>query len=303
MSWPKGGKGDGKGKSLGPSLEQLRKDNQRLEALIRKNMGQPPPKRNQPGQTSSRSRVEAPAKPKFMPDVFCKCCGKEGHQKSSCFHKNKACSICGKDGHLADVCRHRETATNTSTAGQKNEPKEKAAARTWLCPECLTENSDAHKQSCSKCKKGKPEVVKEHERSLKEKNLVQKEAAQKAQEINKEPFKDDCMGYTPTSLMESGRGHVPVLSDEEDNKLKKLIISISTLEEMNSKSSDLESMKKERDRLLKKQATPKEVTTAKDLKQLTAARDTALREKAEKLAVQKKRFWRKQKKKQKKQKS
>jgi hypothetical protein len=38
-------------------------------------------------------------------DVVCYCCGKTGHVRAECLHKDKQCNTCGKYGHLGAVCK------------------------------------------------------------------------------------------------------------------------------------------------------------------------------------------------------
>ena len=85
----------------------------------------------------------------------CKCCGKKGHQKEACHHKNKECEICGKEGHLKAVCRQATGAD----APQRQSPKTGAAPGTaaasktpWICLECGASNPDKHIKKCQVCK-------------------------------------------------------------------------------------------------------------------------------------------------------
>jgi len=38
----------------------------------------------------------------------CFCCGRPGHFKSACAHKDKSCNNCGKKGHLSKMCRSKK---------------------------------------------------------------------------------------------------------------------------------------------------------------------------------------------------
>ena len=85
----------------------------------------------------------------------CKCCGKKGHQKAACHHKNKECEICGKEGHLKAVCRQGTDADAPQRQPPKAGAAPGAAAATkipWLCLECGATNPDKHIKKCQNCK-------------------------------------------------------------------------------------------------------------------------------------------------------
>eukprot|EP00971_Amphidinium_carterae_P052214 1027960-Amphidinium_carterae.1 len=54
----------------------------------------------------------------------CLCCGRTGHVKADCYHKESYCSICGKQGHLAKMCKQRES-KGKSKGKQKGKDKGK----------------------------------------------------------------------------------------------------------------------------------------------------------------------------------
>eukprot|EP00971_Amphidinium_carterae_P349415 6491008-Amphidinium_carterae.1 len=54
--------------------------------------------------------------------LVCRCCGKEGHMKQDCPHKDKACRVCGKIGHLASVCRQQQQ--QQQQASQQQQPRQ-----------------------------------------------------------------------------------------------------------------------------------------------------------------------------------
>ena len=61
-----------------------------------------------------RSRKEGQQTRKFTGTCFC--CGKLGHRREGCRHKDAMCHICHKKGHLRTVCR-----SSTQTPKQKYE--------------------------------------------------------------------------------------------------------------------------------------------------------------------------------------
>ena len=68
--------------------------------------------------------------------TICSCCGKKGHAKAECFHKDK-CEVCGKVGHLKAVCRHNAKPMTVP----KNPERLEGLAReggsdSWICMEC-----------------------------------------------------------------------------------------------------------------------------------------------------------------------
>ena len=68
-------------------------------------------KGGQGGQGGSQGGGKAKGKGKHAtvanPDLMCKCCGKNGHVKSDCRHKDKPCDNCGKTGHLKAVAGYQ----------------------------------------------------------------------------------------------------------------------------------------------------------------------------------------------------
>ena len=54
----------------------------------------------------------------------CSCCRSKGHQKPSCFHRNKDCRICYQKGHTDRVCPNKpKSSEDSSTAGKSSSPK------------------------------------------------------------------------------------------------------------------------------------------------------------------------------------
>ena len=53
-------------------------------------------------------------------ELLCKCCGKNGHLKKDCWHKDKLCQHCGKGGHLGYMCH----ATVNRQNDQSNEKQQ-----------------------------------------------------------------------------------------------------------------------------------------------------------------------------------
>ena len=90
------------------------------------------------------------------PAGACKCCGREGHYKAQCHHKDKECGVCGKIGHIKAVCRHKDNA-----AGQPSQQTQKVAAAPvpaatakcpWYCLNCGATNPDDKLKKCHGCK-------------------------------------------------------------------------------------------------------------------------------------------------------
>ena len=52
--------------------------------------------------------------------IPCKVCGKNGHKKAECMHRDKTCDICHKTGHLKRVCR--EAGKDGGVAADKATP-------------------------------------------------------------------------------------------------------------------------------------------------------------------------------------
>jgi len=93
--------------------------------------GVPRPGASGSGETAATA-TPAPSKT-FT--TTCKCCGKTGHVKKDCWHKDEACSVCGKKGHLKKVCRWVEgnTAAPATPAPAEDHglrPKAEPAQRT-----------------------------------------------------------------------------------------------------------------------------------------------------------------------------
>ena len=87
----------------------------------------------------------------------CRCCGKEGHAKWQCEHKNKTCGVCNKTGHMADVCRHGDQKGSGGNAKDSNTPdtqqgKDQSAKVAWLCFHCGTTNPTLKEKKCNSCK-------------------------------------------------------------------------------------------------------------------------------------------------------
>ena len=98
---------------------------------------------------------------------LCRCCGKPGHTKSNCRHREKTCDNCGKVGHLKGVC----TATPKVDAAQKSSPAGAAPAVTgdttiivpWSCMKCYHRNLDHKLMKCEKCHAAKAAPPKNEE--------------------------------------------------------------------------------------------------------------------------------------------
>ena len=102
------------------------------------------------GGTQDNSTPQPPKGP-------CRCCGKEGHAKWQCEHKNKTCSVCHKIGHLADVCRHRDQSGSGGNAkdsytADTQQDKDKNAKVPWLCLHCGVTNPTIKEKKCNSCK-------------------------------------------------------------------------------------------------------------------------------------------------------
>ena len=113
------------------------------------------------GSKGGKAQGKASAAPKASTDLVCKCCGKNGHVKSDCRHREKACDNCGKTGHLKGVCQaplkvddaSKDAAPGAATAAKKaaNPPTPKVFIAPWVCGGCLHQNADQHLTKCEKC--------------------------------------------------------------------------------------------------------------------------------------------------------
>eukprot|EP00746_Dinoflagellata_sp_MGD_P009260 gnl/MRDRNA2_/MRDRNA2_118737_c0_seq1.p1 gnl/MRDRNA2_/MRDRNA2_118737_c0~~gnl/MRDRNA2_/MRDRNA2_118737_c0_seq1.p1 ORF type:complete len:171 (+),score=45.75 gnl/MRDRNA2_/MRDRNA2_118737_c0_seq1:83-595(+) len=70
---------------------------------------------------------EDPELSEWTEDIWCKCCGRTGHEKKDCLSKDKECSICGKTGHLKVMCRQAMSWQQTPTKSAKAAKADKAA--------------------------------------------------------------------------------------------------------------------------------------------------------------------------------
>ena len=56
-------------------------------------------------------------------EQLCRCCGKSGHLKPSCWHLEHMCGICGKGGHTDEWCHHNPNRNQNKKKQNKNGPK------------------------------------------------------------------------------------------------------------------------------------------------------------------------------------
>ena len=99
----------------------------------------------------------------------CKCCGKDGHSRNQCDHKNKECTTCKKKGHLEAVCRHKKQSTNGGDVKAVNDKdggkNEQSVKEPWCCLFCGCTNATTKERKCKQCKKLRPknDETEEHE--------------------------------------------------------------------------------------------------------------------------------------------
>ena len=109
------------------------------------------------GKAQGKSQVAVDA----STDHLCTCCGKIGHVKSECRHKDKTCDHCGKTGHLKGVCRNPLKAVDASKDAAPGQaaaakpaagpPVPKVFVAPWVCGGCLHQNADHRLAKCEKC--------------------------------------------------------------------------------------------------------------------------------------------------------
>ena len=76
----------------------------------------------------------------------CLCCGKQGHLKKTCWHKDKKCTICGIAGHLSYMCKQGED--QNKDCDNKDDKKAKEEKVPWECYTCWATNADEHVLKC-----------------------------------------------------------------------------------------------------------------------------------------------------------
>jgi hypothetical protein len=59
-------------------------------------------------------------KPRENKGNACACCGKHGHDKSKCRHKDKACNYCNAKGHQSYICNKKKNGSNNNKLDRKN---------------------------------------------------------------------------------------------------------------------------------------------------------------------------------------
>ena len=96
--------------------------------------------------------------------VTCRCCGKVGHHKQQCHHREKACNHCGKAGHIAAICTAKIGADATrKPAGNPLLPDatfvdvvQKNAVDPWFCHDCGFKVFDTKLAKCPSCQTKRP---------------------------------------------------------------------------------------------------------------------------------------------------
>jgi hypothetical protein len=101
--------------------------------------------------------------PKTLTGSNCKCCGRTGHTKSQCYHREKACDVCGKVGHVKAICRQAGAPPTPAAANQQQQQPKTTADPTiqcqpcgappvpWTCRGCHHQNLDQKLKKCEAC--------------------------------------------------------------------------------------------------------------------------------------------------------
>ena len=191
---------------------------------------------HQHGGKGKKGGVKGQGKGQAGHGDLCRCCGKSGHTKSDCRHREKACDNCGRVGHLKAVC----TATPKPDAAPKPpQPGAPPAAAgdtniivPWSCMKCYHRNLDNKLTKCEKCHATKTAPPKSEEvtdggpKPLINKTLLQKmDAGGSTQAAADSPETDDTVRQERIDQLEKfikTAKQLGMATDEPEAELKTL---------------------------------------------------------------------------------
>ena len=275
----------------------------RLDGLLKKmeeqlNMPKSKGKGKRP-RDGVQGAVGQPAK--NLSGAQCRCCGRTGHVKSECYHREKTCDNCGKTGHLKAFCTAKvkedtyleramkaTSSTSHSTSSSFGDQKDAACCKEpvvpWTCFHCYARCMDHKLNKCEKCHR-KRLIAAEKVQDATPKPLISKDILKKIEE-GSYPVMADTLGAASGDV--NAAKEIQLLEDLIANA--KTLGCIGMLEEAEKKMATLKLKANPNTIMLTNTKDVKEVMAEKmRLIQLRGNRRKTLEERAEKATAAKKR--------------